>query len=103
MRIRTLMSAVVLGAGVLLAAPLAAAPALAATPGSDCTIEVLGDGGSEVPGTVSSDGEMCVPNTPQSGVLVVLNVGAACGTTFNIPLSSLPYVPTFLVQVICDE
>jgi hypothetical protein len=82
--LRNLTIAAALGLATVLVAPVASAPALAATPGSACTIEVaiFGDDneGLVVPGTVSASGNSCVPTTPLSGALSVLNAGLACGT-----------------------
>jgi hypothetical protein len=95
MRLKRLIAAVVLGAGTVLAAPLAATPAVAA-PGDPCTIRVTGALSLDVPGTVSANGENCVPNTALSGPLAFLNVGAECGYAGVAPLS-----PIIFVQVLC--
>jgi hypothetical protein len=87
-RLRTLLAAAALGSAAVLAAPLAATPASAATPGSECTLFAgIPEGGSlDFPGTVSADGENCVPNTPITGPLAVLNVGLECDFFLNVAL-----------------
>jgi hypothetical protein len=78
-----------------LPAPLAATPATAA-PGDPCTIRVTGSLSLDVPGTVSANGENCVPNTLLSGPLESLNVGAECGYAGIGPLG-----PIIFIEVLC--
>lgn len=95
MRMKRLMAAGLLGAGAVLAVPLAATPAMAA-PGDPCTIRVTGALALNVPGTVSANGENCVPNTALSGPLEALNVGATCGYAGLGPLA-----PIIFIEVVC--
>jgi hypothetical protein len=56
-----------------------------ATPGSACTLTLVGENSEEqIPGTVSADGKLCVPGRQFSGTLAAINVGVACGTKLSL-------------------
>jgi hypothetical protein len=95
MRIMKVATTAILAAGSVVAIPLTASPALAG-PGDPCTIQVIGAINVDVPGTVSANGDNCVPNTALSGPLQALNVGVQCGYRGGLYPSTL-----LLVESIC--